>query len=126
MARGLVQVEGARELRRTMKQAGEDFTDLKTLHAGIGAIVANRGADMAPKRSGALAASVRASAAASSSTVRAGFARLRYAGPIHWGWPTRNIAPQPFLTDAAQQTEAQWIALYETETDKILSRIHGK
>ena len=29
---------------------------------------------------------------------------LIYAPVIHWGWPKRNIRPQPFVLDAALET----------------------
>ena len=50
---------------------------------------------------------------------------MPYAGPIHWGWPARNIKAQPFVVEAAQATEAEWVAMYEAEVDRILERVEG-
>ena len=50
---------------------------------------------------------------------------LPYAGPIHWGWPARGICAQPFMTDAAADTEPSWTRTYRAEVDRILDRIEG-
>jgi hypothetical protein len=120
-----IEVEGARQLRSTLKRAGDDLGDLKAAHAAAARLVSAAAAARAPKVSGRLAASVRGSGAAASATVRAGSAAVRYAMPIHWGWPSRNIAPNPFVSQAAQGTEAVWTQLYQHEADQILSRVKG-
>jgi hypothetical protein len=122
---GSVRVEGARELRRTLKRAGVHLEDLKDANAAAGNIVAGAGRTSAPRRSGSLAGTIRASRAAASATVRAGGARVRYAGPIHWGWPNRNITAQPWLSEAAVKTEPQWTAAYEAGVAKVLDTIRG-
>jgi hypothetical protein len=129
--RALVQIEGAKELRRTLKAAGVGVGDLKNVHQQVGLIVAGAGRSEAPVgtgrtgTAGRLRNSVRAAKMVSGATVRAGSAAVPYAGPIHWGWPKRNIEAQPFLTEAAQGTEPRWIALYEDEIDRILSNVRG-
>ena len=82
-------------------------------------------AAMAPHRSGTLAGSVRGNQAKTMAAVRAGGARVPYAGPIHWGWPRRNIAAQPFLVDAAHVTEPTWTKFYLREVERILGHVHG-
>ena len=80
---------------------------------------------MAPKVSGALAGSIRASRLAGGISVKAGSAGIPYANPIHWGWPARNIEASLFLTNAASQSEPEWTAFYEQELDKIIDRVKG-
>lgn len=120
-----VRVEGARELRRTLRRAGVSVEDLKDANAAAGNIVAAAGRGSAPRRSGALAPSVRASRAAASATVRAGGARTPYAGVIHWGWPAHHISARPWLSEAATSTEAAWTAAYEAGVEKLLATIKG-
>jgi hypothetical protein len=55
--------------------------------------------------------------------VSAGGARLPYAGPIHWGWPSRGIAAQPFIAATAQDTQPTWLGYYEADVDKIVDAI---
>ena len=126
MAGPVVEVEGARELRRTLKAAGDDLSDLTKVNATISRYVAMRAAAMSPRKSGRLAGSLRGSQAKASATVRAGGARIPYAGVIHYGWPGHHIRAQPFLVDAAHQTEPTWTKYYLAEVERIIGHIHGK
>jgi hypothetical protein len=121
-----VQVEGARELRATLKRAGDDLADMKDANAAVAGYVAAAAAGSAPQRSGALAGSVRGNRAAASAVVKAGSAAVPYAGPIHWGWPRRGIPARPFLADTAARTEPTWTALYVQAVERIVARIKGK
>jgi hypothetical protein len=120
-----MQVDGARELRRTLKQAGDDLNDLKDVHAAVGRLVAERAQATAPRRSGKLAASVRANRAASGSAIVAGRASVPYAGPIHWGWRRRRIEPNPWISEAAQATEPQWVAVYTDGVQAVMDNVNG-
>jgi len=124
--RALAEVEGGPRFRRTLKQAGIDLKNLRNVHRSVGTLVAVAAAAFAPRRSGRLAGNIRAGATQKAAIVRAGGARLPYAGPIHWGWPKRNITANPFITQAAQQTEPRWIAVYQDYTDNALDHIEGK
>lgn len=121
----VVEVIGAKELRKTMKAAGDNLADLKDVNQAVGNMVVNVARGMAPSRTGALAGSIRAARAAGGVTVRAGSGSIPYAGPIHWGWPARGIAANPFVMNAAMTTETEWVALYEAELEKIISKIEG-
>jgi hypothetical protein len=126
MARGSrVEVVGRARLVRTLRQAGHDVEDLKDAHQAVAAVVAAAAAATAPRRTGKLAASVRGNRAVGRAVVRAGRASVPYAGPVHWGWPSRNIAAQPFVAEAAQVTEPVWLALYENGVVKALDRVKG-
>lgn len=122
----LVQVSGTRELRRTMKAAGDDLGDLKDLHQRVGAIIVAEAKSRAPVETGALAATIRAGRMATGVKVSAGSRRVPYSQPIHWGWPRRGIASQPFLSDAATSTESTWVTVYEDGINQILSKVHGE
>lgn len=123
MAGPVVEVIGARQLRATLKRAGDDLSDLKDVHGQISRLVI--GATRAPRRTGRLAGSVRGSGTKTQAVVRAGRASVPYAGVIHYGWPGHHIAPNPFLIEAAHGTEPTWRALYLTEVDRILQRVKG-
>ena len=120
-----VQVDGLAQLKRTMKAAGADLQDLRDVHGAAARYVAMRAAAMAPKRSGRLAGTVRGSCAQTSATVRAGYASVPYAQPIHWGWPRHGIAANPFLSAAATSTESTWIKWYEAKIVQIVDKIEG-
>ena len=125
-----VKIEGARQLRRTLKDAGDDLNDLKEVNRAAAAIAANRAKTWAPKKSGRLAGTVRSSGTKTAGIVRAGNNRktesgVPYANPIHWGWPSRNIKANPFLSYSAQATKPRWLKLYENYIEKTLSKIRG-
>ncbi len=125
MTQTQVKVIGAARLRRTLRAAGDDLSDLKAVHQQVGGIVAERARALVPRRSGALGASIRASRGATAAIVRAGSGSVPYAGPIHWGWPARNIAAQPFLSDGATSTESRWMNVYEAAIAAALAKVEG-
>lgn len=125
------EVEGARQLRATLKRADPQLLDrLKASHLAAADVVAARARQLAPvgqgtRRPGALRDSVRAGATKTSAVVRVGGARVPYAKPIHYGWGRRHIAAQPFVSRAAQQTEPQWFDRYHREVLAVLDTIEG-
>lgn len=45
-----------------------------------------------------------------------------HARPIHFGWPDRNIEPQPYLYDAADRRYDQVIERYERHVLRLVAR----
>lgn len=121
-----ITVEGAAQLRRTLKAAGDDLQDLKAAHQKVGTFVTKAADPRAPRRTGALASSGRPGATKTAALIRYGNARVRYARPIHWGWPRRNIAAHPWAYRTAIATRPQWLQLYQAAVNQVLSRIKGK
>lgn len=120
-----VRVEGARRLRSTLRKAGQDLGDLKTAHTAAAGIVTPAARGRAPRRTGRLAGDVRGSGTTTAATIRVGRASVPYAQPVHWGWPRRGIAANPFVTEAAQATEPTWVQAYESAVSRILDRVKG-
>lgn len=120
---GYIQLKGAKELARGLKQAGADLKDLKAVNRQAAQIVVPEAKSLAPSRSGRLAASVRAGATQKAGVVRVGSKRVPYAGPINYGWPKHNIKPTWFANRAAKNTEPQWTQLYADAVQKIINRI---
>lgn len=121
-----VEVEGARQLRRDLKRAGAELADLRAAHAAVAAYVAARSLPAAPHKTGRLAASVRPGAQQGAALVRAGRASVPYAGPIHWGWAARNIAPQPWLWDTVQAEQDPIVTRYEAAIQALLEKVGGR
>lgn len=131
-----LEVEGARELRRTLRRAGSDLKDLKKANAKAANIAAIASASLAPKRSGRLAQTIRSSGTNTAGIIRAGTARVPYANAVHWGrkmWPNRTspravrsmVTPNPFISDGARNSEGRWRPVYESELEEIIFRIRG-
>ena len=124
--RSEVEIRGAKELRRTMKQAGLDLTELKAANREAASLVATAAGLMAPKSTGNLASTIKGFGTNTVGRVRVGLKRTPYAGPVHYGWPDRNIEAQPFATKAAKLTEPKWLQIYEKRIDAILDKIKGE
>ena len=120
-----VKVHGLARLARTLKAFGQGLDDLKDANQKAAQVVADEARSRAPKKSGALAGSIRAGRLQNRAQVRVGSAKVPYAGPIHWGWPARNIAENTFVTSAAAATENQWLAEYEQEIQRLADMVEG-
>lgn len=120
-----ISVEGGKTLRRTLRQAGDNLEDLKAAHDKAAKIAADASAALAPKRTGRLAATIRGSGTKTAGIMRAGYSSVPYAGPIHWGWPSRNISPQPFLSDGATNSQGRWLPVYEAAVDGAIQKVRG-
>lgn len=121
----VVRVDGARRLARTLREFGEGLDDLKDANAAVSALIADRSKAAAPRRSGALADSIRGSRQAARAVVAVGGAKVPYAGPIHWGWPVRGIAANRFVWDTAQATQDEWLGTYERDIQRLADQVEG-
>ena len=125
------QVEGLFEVRKALKDLSEDATkEMKVTHRAAANIVANQAKFEVPVRSGRLRRSIRGASSVSGGQVKAGGARAPYAGPIHFGWPTRPdpskrwrggpISPQPFIYEAADRRIDEVVDAYEQRIGELI------
>lgn len=119
----VVQVQGVRALRSALRKAGQSLDDLRTVNASAARVVETAARGQVPVRSGRLKGSLRSSGTKTAGIVRAGGARVPYAGVIHWGWPRRNIAARMYIVDPAHTTEPTWTNLYMAELNRVLNRL---
>lgn len=114
-----VRVEGLNRVVRKLNAAGADAENMRGLMHSLGQIVIG-GANI-PTRTGRLAGNVRAGRGKTKAVVRAGGARVPYAGRIHYGDPAPGITGQPFLTAALQARHAQVFDALERGIDQLLA-----
>lgn len=117
-----VSIAGERELRRALRGVEGGIADMKAVHLEAAETV--RDAVDAPRESGDLAGTVRAAGQAKGAVVRAGKKAVPYAGVVHFGWPERNIEPQPYLYEALDDRRTEVISLYEERIDSLAEK-HG-
>lgn len=123
MAEGLtVRVEGLNECVRSLRKLGDDLGDLKEANNTLGREIASRASAVAPRRSGTLAGSIKTNKAAKKVQIKAGGARAAYAGVIEYGWPARNIRPQPFLRKAAFENRNYIVEQYEKNIKQVINK----
>lgn len=119
-----IQVDGLNKAIRQLNKLEPSVTEeIKALNKTLAGQVASTAANKAPVRTGKLRNSVRAGASKRSGTVKAGKKAVPYAGPIHFGWSRRNIAPNPFMWDALDarrsEIEREWLKQIEELTKDI-------
>lgn len=119
-----VEIKGLNRLVRDLKRlSGDVVIEIRAVNLDLAGDVAATGRSLAPKRTRTLAGDVRAGATQRSGVVRAGRARIPYAGPIHFGWPARNITAQPFLWLAVArhraEIERRWTQALTTLVERI-------
>jgi len=115
-----IKIKGAKQLQRALRQVEGGTANLKEAHLAGAKIVEREAVRLAPKRSGALAGSLRSSGQARQGVVRAGRAAVPYAGVIHFGWTKRNIAPQPYLYDAVDSRRQEVLDAYGVDVNKVI------
>lgn len=133
-----VRVEGAKELRKTLKAAGVDMKKLTALNREAAKTVVPVAKSLAPvgsPKNGHIRTTIRAGATQTAGIIRAGNKRMPYAGRLHWGLPSgfrdsagrqMSAEAQPWLTIAARQTEPVWIQHYIDGLNKVLDSVKGK
>lgn len=143
MADGIVvQVKGAKELRRALRQI-EDAAERKGMQAELKSeyrtaarVVELAARQEAPQRSGRLAGSIKAKGTTTGGAVTAGGLKaVPYAGPIHWGWPSRPnkarrwrggpIAANRFMVRAAQSSADQVADILEGGLRRLVDKVAG-
>lgn len=113
-----VRVEGLNRVVRDLQALGLDVDDLKDAFSGIASEGARLAAAFAPRRSGALAASVRGNRAKSKVVVAAGKARVPYAAVINYGWRKRRIAASRFMQKADEAMQPRALAELDRAIEK--------
>lgn len=116
-----VTVQGDETLRRTLAAAADDLEHLD--QSDSARLVQSRAQARAPKRSGTLARSLVAKDLGKGHAVVV--SDLIYAPVIHYGWAARNIAAQPFLVTALDDSTRLVEANSLRETQRILSHVRG-
>lgn len=125
MAGEHVEVKGLRALSRDLKRVDDDMAKkLREIAKDAAETVASTARTLVPYRSGDLQASIRAGATARSGVVRVGKRAVPYAGPIHFGWLRRHIAPQPFLYQALDRRRTEVVEAFERQVEELIASIH--
>jgi len=122
-----VEIVGLNRFVRQLKQLEPELLDeLKGANKDLASAVEAAARGLVPNRSGALSSSLRSSGTARTGVVRAGKARVPYAGPIHFGWARRNIKPNPFLWNALDSRRDEVEARYLAELERVSSEVSDR
>jgi hypothetical protein len=111
------EVTGGDAVARRMRELGRSSSDMRKVFDELGREIVADARVMAPKRSGALAGSIRAKARRSGVTVASG---LPYSGPQEYGWRRRGIDPHRFMTTAADSKEQAAVDNLDAEVRRLI------
>lgn len=119
-----VRIEGLGRTLRALAKAGADAQDMRDAMHRLGMVVVTAARPRVPIGKGPAAgrtlSTLRAGRGKTKAVVRMGGARAPYAPVVHYGWPARNIDPQPSLVDAYQATRPRVLAQLDTELGQLL------
>ena len=115
-----VDIDGADRLTQTLGQAADRLPAIAPPAAAQ--IVAARARQLAPVRTGVLAASIAPVIREGAVEVSAG---TEYAAVQEYGSRARNIPAQPFMRPALEETQAQIAEAYTAEVGAILAEVKG-
>jgi len=136
----VVKVTGAKEIRKAIKKI-EDAAekkgmqaDLKNAYKAAAQVVESKARSEAPRQSGRLANSVKAKGTlAGASVVAGGLKAVPYAGPIHYGWPSRPnkskgwrggpIKANKFMTRALEASVPEVVDVLSAELQRVLNKV---
>lgn len=120
---GKIEVEGLRQVQKALRDLSkESRDDMKETHRQAGQIIVDAATPLVPLATGALLASIKSAPIQRQGRVRLGSAAIPYAGPIHFGWPARNISPNPFIYEVLDGRRAEVSRLYEQRIDEIIKK----
>jgi Bacteriophage HK97-gp10, putative tail-component len=120
---GMAEIEGLRDLQKSLRKLSKESRDeMKETHRKAGEIVVKAATPFTPVDSGALSASLKSAPTQRQGRVRLGSAAVPYAGPIHFGWPARNIRPNPFIYQVLDSRRDEVLKLYERRIDEIITK----
>lgn len=118
-------VTGLREVIRNLEKIGADVADMKEVFISIGDMVRADAAALAPKTTGRLAASIKPTKTKNKAAVRAGSARVPYAGAINYGWPRRHIGARNFLQRAIDADTQKALQMMDEGIGRIIAKHMG-
>jgi HK97 gp10 family phage protein len=124
-----VKVEGLNQVLGKLRRLGDKDTPQAIRAANLQAAktVVDTAKVLVPRRTGALANTVRALATPRRAQVKAGSMgkKVPYGAVIHFGWARRHIRPQPFLYQALDRRIGEVVAAYEKQLAEAVAKFNG-
>lgn len=118
-----IRVEGLNQALRALSRAAADAEDMRDLMHSAGQMIATSASTRAQVgATGNLRDSLRAGRGKTKAVVRAGGARVPYAGVQHYGWPARNITGSMFLVRGLRAEQDRVLTHIEQGLQQLLRK----
>jgi len=115
-------INGLKEVASSLDKIEKGIRENLELNKELSSNLAQKASAMAPKLTGALASSVVGNPSSERAQIVAGSAAVPYAGVIEYGWPARNIQPQPYLNKTVNDNLGYIIEKYEDSIKDIVKK----
>jgi phage gpG-like protein len=122
MAEANISIQGVKEVTDSLNKMARDLESNIELNKELSTTLSQKASAMAPKLTGALASSVVGNPSAEKAQILAGSAAVPYAGVQEYGWPERNIRPQPYLNPAVNNNMGYIIEKYNDSIQKAIKQ----
>ena len=122
MAEANISIQGVKEVTDSLDKLARDLGSNIELNKELRTTLSQKASAMAPKLTGALASSVVGNPSAEKAQILAGSAAVPYAGVQEYGWPERNIRPQPYLNPAVKDNIGYIIEKYNDSIQKAIKQ----
>jgi phage gpG-like protein len=117
-----INIQGVKEVTDSLNKLARDLQSNIELNKELSTTLSQKASAMAPKLTGALASSVIGNPSAEKAQILAGSAAVPYAGVQEYGWPERNIRPQPYLNPAVKDNMGYIIEKYNDSIQKAIKQ----
>jgi hypothetical protein len=117
-----ITITGVKEVTDTLNKLGRDIESNIELNKELSTTLSQKASAMAPVLTGALASSVVGNPSAEKAQILAGSAAVPYAGVQEYGWPDKNIRPQPYLNPAVNNNMGYIIEKYNDSIQKAIKK----
>lgn len=118
-------IVGQKRFVQTMRRAGADLDELKSVNRQAAQIALPAVTGRTPVRTGRLRGSVRVGATRRAGVIRAGSKAVPYAGVINYGWPAHHITPRLFVNAGVATSENAWMRVYEQFVEQTMKQVKG-
>jgi phage gpG-like protein len=122
MAEANISIQGVKEVTDSLNRMARDLESNLDLNKELSTTLSQKASAMAPKLTGALASSVVGNPSAEKAQILAGSAAVPYAGVQEYGWPEKNIRPQPYLNPAVNNNMGYIIEKYNDSIQKAIKQ----
>lgn len=116
-----IKVKGYKQIVKSLKDVGIPQREINEAGRIAGEKVVLQAKSLVPVRTGKLRDSIKLVTKVSGVSIKAGSeVRVPYANPIHWGWYSRHIRPNPFLADALGYNRQEIYETYFAQLEQLI------
>lgn len=117
-----IDIKGIQDVKSSLDKIESGLKNLTDLNKELGSELSKKASAIAPKLTGALAASIGFTATQDKAQIYAGSNSVVYAGVQEYGWPEKNIQAQPYLRPAVYNNLKTIVNKYEEYVKDIVKK----